>query len=225
MFKISTLALAGMVFYLPYSPVEAQTSAVPSFRSPTCNAFCDLLTAIGHGLPSSQRTEQLRAEALKDAAPDASDLQPITEQKKTAVNKRRKPGNRNLREHKVIASSGSDGFRIYASRDVSGFDQLQGKSISLGLNGSRSQFLARKALVDAGVKFNELPLDTDNAFDALSIGDIQALAVSGEKAYALMNRIPSRFGVHKIEVPDPRSAAMRTVEHRKSAALASADPK
>jgi TRAP-type uncharacterized transport system substrate-binding protein len=161
-----------------------------------------LTTAIKDGLPSAKRAAELKEVAHPTPAPAKS-----------------KPAEISVRRVKAAAPKYIDAFRIYANRDVSGLDDLRGRSVSLGLNGSRSESLAHKALADAGVTIHELPLDTDNAFDALNIGAIDAMAVSGGKAYAMMDRIPARYGVHRIQIPSHRYLAKRAVARRRTASL------
>lgn len=199
----SIFAVSGGIFILALNPCEAQTSSVPSFRSPTCNAICDLVTAIKEGLPSAQRAAELKAaESPVVAAPPKS-----------------KPRVKAARRAKAAAPKQKDEFRIYANPDVKSLADLRGQPVSLGLNGSRSQSLARKTLAEAGVTIQELPLDTDNAFDAMNLGVIGAMAVSGESAYAMMDRIPARFGVHRIQIPRHGSLAKRSIAQGKTASL------
>ena len=210
--SIVVLSVGGVL--LACAPCEAQTPAsapespVPSFRSATCNAFCDLFTAVKDGFPS---TPPAVVQPGASAAAEAATAKP-----KKFV--RRRTGSIVAR---TAETRNGDEFRIYASSDVTGFYNLEGRSVSLGLNGSRSQSLARKTLAGAGLKFDEQPLDTDNAFDALSIGSIQAVAVSGRRAYAMMDGIPARFGVHRIQIPDHKALVSGRAEHRKIALLSS----
>jgi hypothetical protein len=152
----------------------AAETAVPSFRSQTCNSICDLFTALKLGLPSARTADAPGAEA------------PLP-----------KPRPRGLAHYPV---------RIYAARSVADFYDLQGRSVSLGLQGSDSETAGRRMLAGAGVEVQEEPLDVDDAFDALGLGNIDALAVASPKAYAMMESIPAKYGVHRIEIPAHRAA-------------------
>jgi ABC-type amino acid transport substrate-binding protein len=165
----------------------AAQDALPSFRSPTCNAFCDLFTAFKKGLPSSLPAPQQADAPLPPPRPHVR-LAPI---------------------------------RIYAVRGVGDFYDLRGRSVSLGLQGSDSETLGREVLAEAGVSVQEQPLDVDDAFDALSLGDIDALAVSGAKAYAVMDSIPAKYGVHRIQIPDRRMIAAHGQTLKQTALLSS----
>jgi NMT1-like family len=200
------LVAAGGVLLLASNPCAAQTSSVPSFRSPTCNAFCDLVTAIKKGLPSGQSA----AAAQQSAAPAQTQSQ-IAPPAVAAKHTRERP-----RRARIAAERPANQFRIYASGQIKSLDDLRGQPVSLGLNGSHSQSLARKALAEAGVTIQEVPLDADNAFDALSIGAIKAMAVTGGGSYAMMDAIPSRYGVHQIELPKRPFEAQRAQRQREA---------
>jgi TRAP-type uncharacterized transport system substrate-binding protein len=109
--------------------------------------------------------------------------------------------------------------RFYASKAIGDFYDLQGRQVSLGLSGAGSRDMAHRLLMRAGVSVREQPLDPDDAFDALSLGDIDALAVSGAKAYAMMDAIPAKYGIHRIHIPDRRDLEAHNRESRQTALL------
>jgi hypothetical protein len=188
----SVFAASGAICLFACGPGEAQTAQVPSFRSPSCNAFCDLYTALRDGLPSAQRAAQLQQNAQQQGAQT-----PPAPQAAAPVHKSKAP----FHKAREAARLPVDGFRLYASGGVTALQDLQGQSVSLGLSGSRTEALAHKALAEAGVTVREVPLDADNAFDALGIGAVKAIAVSGGRSYAMMDEIPARYGVHRLRVP------------------------
>jgi hypothetical protein len=182
---------AGGISLIASTPVAAQTTQPPSYRSSTCDALCDLANGIKGAFVSQPASAPSQASAQPNGiAAAAAVKQPAQEAVRNA-----KP-----RPIRRIAFRRDGGFRIYASDKVTGIDALQGQSVSLGLDGSLSEELAHKALAEAGVTVHEVPLDPDNGFDALSLGAVQAIAV-GARDYAMMDRIPTRYGVHRLELP------------------------
>ena len=92
--------------------------------------------------------------------------------------------------------------RVVASQAIRTLDDLAGKPVSFGLDGTRFQALGRRAFVAAGIKVQEVPLDLDNALDGVSTGDIAAVVVIGGGDARKIARLRTT-DVHLLLMPAP----------------------
>ena len=68
-------------------------------------------------------------------------------------------------------------MQVLAGADIRSIKDLEGRVVSFGPDNSTSQAVARKAFEALHVPVNETPLDTSNALDGLSSGDIAAVVL------------------------------------------------
>jgi len=77
-------------------------------------------------------------------------------------------------------------LHVVAGSGVKGLDELRGKSVSVGEDGSKSEIIAREVLAAAHVDVREAHLGLEQALAALKSGDIAAaFLVSGKPVAAL----------------------------------------
>ena len=82
-----------------------------------------------------------------------------------------------------------EAMHVIAGDKVHSLDDLEGRNVSFGAEGSAGQTVARKAFAAAGVKVAETPLDLDNALDGLATGDIDAVVVLAPQPDARLTKL------------------------------------
>jgi hypothetical protein len=190
------------------APAVAQGAVAPPAPTPpaenhACAPFCGFFSALKRDLSPSTPPSAVPAPA-QPAIAKAAPSRP----RRRIASRRQRP---RFEPARVAA------VRFYGAQGVIALPDLSGQPVSLGLKGSRTRELARRELTRAGVSVEEVPLDPSNAFDALGIGAIKAVAVSGAREYAMMDAIPARYGVHRLA--EPQAEARRSSAHERTAAL------
>jgi len=89
-------------------------------------------------------------------------------------------------------------LHVVAGASVHSIDDLKGRPVSLGLNGSSSQILARRVFHSLGIEVKETPLDFANAADALDQGSIAAFVVLAPKGFDGLRDLPTDQGLHLV---------------------------
>jgi hypothetical protein len=89
-------------------------------------------------------------------------------------------------------------LHVVAGPAIHSIDDLRGRPVSLGLNGSSSQIVARRLFQSLGVEVKETPLDFANAADALDQGSIAAFVVLAPKGYDGLRDLPTDKGLHLV---------------------------
>ncbi len=87
---------------------------------------------------------------------------------------------------------------VVADASVRSIDDLKGRPVSLGLNGSTGQIMARQVFHSLGIEVKETPLDFANAADALYQGSIAAFVVLAPKGFDGLRELPSDKGFHLV---------------------------
>ncbi len=89
---------------------------------------------------------------------------------------------------------------IVARKDIRDLYGLRDRQVSFGLAGGSSQRVARDVFRTLGVATHEVPLDLDNALDALTLGDLDAIALLVPRGF---DRLTHHDGqLHLISLPD-----------------------
>lgn len=273
----------------------AQSAVVPSYRSATCNAFCDLWTAVTHGVPTVATsgpaevgppvrlpTAPAQAAAPKDegaarkgahhpqqvaskTSPEPARRAPVvrigvqSSERETALEVIAALGKHHVTSmavlvgdgpgqprasntdlvivpapllpkagHGVLATVGAEPLHLVAGPDIKTIEDLRGRQVSLGPNGSASQVVARLALKSLGIEIKEVPLDPDNAVDALRLHGIDALALVAATPSEGLTALAKEGGFHLVSLPagslgDP-AIRPATIAHADYPDLVGGDP-
>ena len=120
-----------------------------------------------------------------------------------------------------------EAMHVLAGAKIQSFDDLKGKNVSFGADGSAGQAVARKAFEAAGVKVAETPLELDNALDGLATGDIDAVVVVAPQPDARLSKLHAPT-LHLVAWPQaatlPEGASATTIDAQAYPGLAKADP-
>ena len=122
----------------------------------------------------------------------------------------------------------AEAMHVLAGDKVHSLDDLKGKNVSFGADGSAGQTVARKAFEAAGVKVAETPLDIDNALDGLATGDIDAVVVVAPQPDARLGKLHAP-NLHLVAWPQaatlPEGASATTIDSQAYPGLAKPDAK
>ncbi len=120
-----------------------------------------------------------------------------------------------------------EAMHVLAGDRIRSLDDLKGKTVSFGADGSAGQTVARKAFAAAGVVVAETPLDIDNALDGLATGDIEAVVVVAPQPDARLTKLHAP-GLHLVAWPQaatlPDGASATTIDAHAYPDLAKPDP-
>ena len=72
---------------------------------------------------------------------------------------------------------------IVARKDIKDFASLHGHQVSFGLLNSASHRVANRVFHSLAIDVHEQPLDFENAFDALTLGDLDAVALLAPRGF------------------------------------------
>jgi len=86
---------------------------------------------------------------------------------------------------------------------------LRGQPVSMGLNGSATQLVARSIFQSLGVEVREVPLEFNNAVDAVSLGNVAAIVILAAKPFEGLKGLPTGIGLHLVSIPQNASAGKR----------------
>ena len=121
-----------------------------------------------------------------------------------------------------------EAMHVLAGDKVRSLDDLKGKNVSFGAEGSAGQTVARQAFAAAGVNVSEMPLELDNALDGLATGDIDAVVVVAPQPDARLTKLRAP-NLHLVAWPQaaslPEGASATTIDARAYPGLAKPDPK
>ena len=88
-------------------------------------------------------------------------------------------------------------LHVIGHSDVATLADLEGRTVSLGADGSPAQAIARRVLEARHITVKEVPLDLDNALDGLASGDIDAVAIVAPQPFARLKDLPGS-GLHLV---------------------------
>ena len=88
-------------------------------------------------------------------------------------------------------------LHVVARDGVSTLADLEGRTVSLGADGSPAQAIARRVLAARHINVKDMPLDLDNALDGLVTGDLDAVFVLAPPRFARLKNLPGD-GLHLL---------------------------
>ena len=88
-------------------------------------------------------------------------------------------------------------LHVIGRGDVATLADLEGRTVSLGAEGSPAQAIARRVFEARHITVKEVPLDLDNALDGLASGDIDAVAIVAPQPFARLKDLPGN-GLHLV---------------------------
>ena len=89
---------------------------------------------------------------------------------------------------------------ILARKDIHDLDGLRGRQVSFGRSDGSSQRVARAVFHSLGIDAHEVPLDLDNALDALALGDLDAVALLMPRGFDRLARHDPQL--HLLSLPE-----------------------
>jgi hypothetical protein len=119
------------------------------------------------------------------------------------------------------ASLFREDLHVIGLTEIATLADLEGRTVSLGAEGSPAQAIARRVLAARHIKVKEVPLDLDNALDGLASGDIDAVAVLAPQPFARLQDLPG----DKLHLVTAASSAGDGAELTPSVIPANAYPK
>ncbi len=101
-------------------------------------------------------------------------------------------------------------LHILAGPQIASVEDLRGRTVSFGADGSGSQIAARKAFRALGIAVSETSLDLDNALDGVATGDVAAVAVLAPQPMPRLKAL-SQSGLHLVAWPEGGAIPAGTV--------------
>lgn len=106
---------------------------------------------------------------------------------------------------RYIAKLHAEEFHVLALNDIASINDLAGKKVSFGGEGSGTSMTANNVFSKLGITVEPVYRDLDESIRALKAGEISAMVyVSGKPVSALRNRLSNLDNVKFLSVVDPR---------------------
>lgn len=112
----------------------------------------------------------------------------------------RKTANLEQRINYIIRLPVSE-VHLLARDEIHSIDDLRGKKVNLGPNGSASSLTGAIIFQRLGIQIEQSNFDYGTAFEKLKAGELSALIRTVGKPVAALVRIPPNSGVHLISIP------------------------